>query len=110
VYPGAAELIFGAWDTQALHRRTLEERVVEADIRSEWRGLHLSFALAAITIIGGIILIALDKDIYGLAAVLTPLALLAGVYFQAKQQQRRELEEKTPEAPDAPRRLPPPDE
>lgn len=108
VYPGAAALIFGAWDTQAAHRRGIEERVIAADIRAEWRGLHLAFLLAAITVIGGIVLIALGKDLYGLAAVMAPLAILAGVFFQSKREQRQELKAKTPGDPDEPRRLPAP--
>jgi len=96
IFPGAAKLIFSAWEKQADHRRALETRVIEADIASERRGVHLAFMLAALAVIGGTVLVALDKNAAGLVAILTALGTPAGLFIYSKHRQARELEEKTP--------------
>lgn len=91
VHPGVAARIFGAWEAQASHRREMERKVIDADIRAEWRGLHLAFALALVAVLGGFALLFMDKEVYGIAAILTPLVALTGVFFYSKHRQSADM-------------------
>lgn len=98
VHPGAAKVIFAAWEKQAEHRQALERQVIQADIRAEWRGMHLAFALAAISVVAGAVLVALDKNAAGIAAILTALATPAGLFLYARHRQMAELRAKAPDS------------
>ena len=59
-------------------------------------GLILGALICLVSIVGGIHLILNDKDASGLAAIIVPLASLAGVFIYAKREQRIERENKNP--------------
>jgi uncharacterized membrane protein len=96
IYPGAAAELFGNLREQSRHRREIERKVIESDIRAEWRGLHLGFVLALVIVIGGFALMFLDKDVYGLAAIVAAVMGLVSVFVYSKRRQAAELAEKTP--------------
>lgn len=102
VHPGAASAIFGSWQEQSRHRRDLESKVIDADIAAEWRGLHLGFVLALVVVIGGFVLVGLDKDVYGIVAILGTLVSLSGVFVYSKKRQATEIAEKSPPQPVSP--------
>lgn len=57
----------------------------------------MAFALGLVTTIGGIGLIAFDKDTSGLAAIIAAFVGLAGVFVYGRIEQRREREQKRQE-------------
>lgn len=63
-------------------------------VAKERRGQHYAFILGALAIIGGIVLIAYDKDVQGLVAIITTLVTLAGVFIYGRSQQTKEREAK----------------
>ena len=108
IAPGTAERIIRMAEDQAAHRRTLESKVVDSNVRLEARGQILAFAIAMTALIGGIGLMAFDKSVSGAATSITAIATLAGIFVWSKRQKRKDLKEKThPTAIDT-RSAPPP--
>jgi len=65
ILPGAAEFFFATMDRQALHRQSLEQRVIAANIANERTGMWLAFSLAVIAIVCGTLLIHENRDPQG---------------------------------------------
>lgn len=94
VFPGCAQRIVQMAESQSQHRQTLESAVVRGNVRRQAVGQWLAFVLGLVTIIGGIVLIALNKDALGLAAIISAFATLAGVFIYGQRQQAKERSEK----------------
>ena len=96
--PGSAERIISMAEKQADHRRAMESKLLDADIKNEHRGQIMAFSLATLISGGGIYLLAIGQDLSGLVALIAPLAGLAGMFIAA----RRQPKEKS-KADDSPR-------
>jgi uncharacterized membrane protein len=94
VLPGAADRILKMAEQQSQHRQGLERTVVESNAYSQKLGVWLGFIIAMTAVVGGIVLILHGRDGYGLAAIVTALASLAGVFIYGKSKQKRELDQK----------------
>lgn len=81
-------------ERQSQHREELEKMVVSANVSSQKRGAIFAFIICLVAIIGGFTLIVMGRNGYGLAAIITSLATLAGVFVYAKREQRKEREQK----------------
>lgn len=81
-------------ENQSDHRQKIESTVIGSNVRSQQWGLVLGFVLCSMSILGGFYLILNDKDATGLAAIIVPLASLAGVFIYARREQRIERENK----------------
>jgi uncharacterized membrane protein len=92
--PGLAERIICMAEQQARHRQEIEKTVVNSNAFVQKVGPFLGFVVAMTAVIGGIELVLKGKDGYGLAAIITALASLAGVFIYGKRQQRKNLDEK----------------
>ena len=92
--PGLAERIITMAEQQSKHRQGLERTVVDSNTFVQKVGPFLGFVVAMTAVVGGILLILKGKDGYGLAAIITALASLAGVFIYGKKKQRKELAEK----------------
>ncbi len=94
VLPGLANRIVTMAENQSKHRIKLESRVTTSNI---WRG-HLgqifAFLIAIAGIIAGTYLILQDKPVEGLAAIIGPIAGIAGVFIWGKRKQTQELASK----------------
>lgn len=94
VMPGLAERIISMAEQQGKHRQGLERTVVESNAFVQKVGPFLGFVVAMTAVIGGIELVLRGKDGYGLAAIITALASLAGVFIYGKSKQRKDLDNK----------------
>jgi uncharacterized membrane protein len=94
VVANGAERILGMAERQSAHRESMEAQVVKANLALQRQGSWFAFILAFLTIGGGIFLIYLGKDGYGLAAIIAALTSLAGVFFFSRREQRKERVEK----------------
>lgn len=94
VVPGLAERILTMAEQQSSHRQQLERTVVESNAFVQKLGPFFGFVVAMTAVVGGIILIEKGRDGYGLAAIITALASLAGVFIYGKTKQKSELEAK----------------
>ncbi|MDH5718955.1 MAG: DUF2335 domain-containing protein [Spirochaetia bacterium] len=93
--PGAAESLLKAALEQGTHRRGLEKIVIEGNSKRAWAGSWFSFILGSFAIIGGILIMLLtEKEIWGLASVITAIAGLAGVFIFGRIMNKKENEGK----------------
>lgn len=100
-HPGTAERIVRQMERmtelaadQQQHRFGLENRVIDGNIKSQGEGTRWAGAVALIAILGGIYLLANDKSVYGLVAILGTLTSLTTVFVVGRRKQVRELAEK----------------
>ncbi len=98
VFPGCAERIVAMAESQAEHRQHLEKTVIGGNVKAERLGQIFAFILGALAIVGGVVLIALGKDVQGLVAIIGALASLAGVFIWGRWRQERERDKKRQEA------------
>jgi len=108
VFPGCAERVVAMAESQSAHRQELERTVVTGNVAAEKRGQNYAFVLGALAIIGGIILIALGKDVQGLVAIISALGTLAGVFIWGRWRQEQERKRKREETQQLPLPLEPP--
>lgn len=94
VFPGCAERIVEMAEKQADHRRQLEGRVVDGNVRSQARGQILGFILAALVFVGSFALIGMGKEATGISLIICDVVALLGVFMYGRVQQRRERVEK----------------
>jgi uncharacterized membrane protein len=93
--PGLAERIIVMAESQHSHRLELEKHVIHSNVSAQKLGTVLGFVVAMTTVIGGIWLVHGGKSGEGLAAILTALASLVGVFVYSKREQQKDLARKT---------------
>lgn len=93
--PGLAERIIVMAESQHSHRLQLEKEVVHSNVSAQKLGTILGFVVAMTTVLGGMWLVHEGKSGEGLAAILTALASLVGVFFYSKREQQKDLAKKT---------------
>jgi len=79
--PGCGTAILEQWTKETAHRQGLEVKVVDSELQTTRRGQLFGFAVALLAMLIGAALIVLDKDVYGLIALLAPAGLLAGRFL-----------------------------
>jgi uncharacterized membrane protein len=95
--PGGGDRIAGWAEKQADHRRALEMKRIDADIRNETRGQLFAFTITMASLFAGTFLIYIGRDAYGLTLMLGELATLAGVFIYSNVSQKKELHRKMQE-------------
>jgi uncharacterized membrane protein len=95
IIPNGAERIMAMAEKQSAHREHLEAHVINGNVASQTRGSYFSFIISLVAIVGGFILIEQGKSATGLAAIITSLASLVGVFVYSKHEQKKERIEKT---------------
>ena len=82
-------------ESQHAHRLELEKHVIHSNVSAQKLGTILGFVVAMTTVLGGIWLVHEGKSGEGLAAILTALASLVGVFLYSKREQQKDLAKKT---------------
>jgi uncharacterized membrane protein len=93
-YPGCAEHVVKMAMDQSDHRRDLEATTIKGDLRLRQVGQIFAFIIAMTVIVGGLILIATGRPVYGLVSVLTVLTGLAALFVYSRNAAEDELEDK----------------
>lgn len=96
ILPGAAERILAMAERQAGHRQSLEASVIGGNIRDQRLGVIFGFIVALLVVAVGALLLSNGKSVIGLAAVLSPLAVLAGIFVYGRKSQERERKQNRP--------------
>ena len=99
IIPGGAGRLVAMAESQMAHRQDLEKRVIKSNIWSSRIGQFFSFILGLTTILGGFRLIDHGKDAYGIAAIITAVAGLAGVFFYGRHKEEKERGQKVQALP-----------
>lgn len=94
VLPGSADRILKMAENQSLHRQTLEKSVVYSGVQDSKRGQYFAFLLALVIIIGGFYLIAIDKDVVGVVAIVGSVGTLVTIFLYGRKSERDEREKK----------------
>jgi len=81
-------------ERQSAHRESIEAQVVAGNVASQARGSIFAFIICLVVLLGGFGLVFTGKSVDGLAAIISSLTALAGVFVYGKYQQRRERIEK----------------
>ncbi len=103
IVPNGAERIVAMAESQLHHRQTLEAKVIGGNVDAQSRGQIFAFILGAITIVGGMILVALNRPTSGLVAILAALSTLSGIFIYGRREQSQERDRKRREAEEAAR-------
>lgn len=82
--PGAADRILSMAEREEKHRHEQERKMLSSDTSARSRGQFMAFLIAVVIILGGMWLIHDGKSIEGLIAVLTPLAVLVGLFLRSQ--------------------------
>jgi len=82
-------------ESQHTHRQELEKCVVMSNVKAQRLGTVLGFVVAITVVLGGMWLVHEGKSGSGLAAILTALASLVGVFVWSKHEQKKELAKKS---------------
>ena len=69
--------------------------MVRGNIKSQNQGSWFGFIVSMTAVIGGIYLIAIGKQVSGLATIVANLAALAGIFVYVRQKQKSELTAKS---------------
>jgi uncharacterized membrane protein len=80
--PNAAARILSLAERGTAHREDIERTIVEAGIKDQRLRVFFVFATAVLAIGGGIFLIAIGKDGYGIAAIISSLVPLASLFMK----------------------------
>ena len=81
-------------EKQAAHRQSLEATKLRGDLGNERLGTWLGFVLTLFVSGGGVGLLAYGHQISGLAALLTPLAGLGGIFIWGRLRNEQQLKQK----------------
>lgn len=95
IYPEAPEIIITAFENQVAHRIQSENRVISANIRHQSIGQWFGFIVALIVIVGGLVVILLDKEVEGIVAILACLTSLVTVFIAGRWKVKKESAKKT---------------
>jgi uncharacterized membrane protein len=95
ILPGAAERIITMAESQHQHRQGLEDHVVHSNVDAQKLGTILGFIVAMTVVLGGMYLVHEGKSVAGLAAIVTALGSLVGVFLYSKREQQKDLAKKT---------------
>jgi uncharacterized membrane protein len=77
------------WENQTQHRQRLERRMVDANIQNRSRGQVMAFIIAMTAIIGGIVLVATNHRVAGLATIFVPLSSIIAVFVYSQVRARQ---------------------
>jgi uncharacterized membrane protein len=94
ICPGAAERIIAQFENQALHRQSLEVKVVHSNTFCQKLGSVSALILGLAGICGGIYLVHAGQSTPGLATFFTSLCSLIGVFIYGRESQKKELGDK----------------
>lgn len=92
-YEGCAHDLVQMAIANSVHRQSMERTNLTADIKLRSRGQILGGIIALTVIVGAVILIAIDKEIGGLIALLTTLVGVIGLFVYTRREERAEVRE-----------------
>lgn len=95
ILPGSADRILKMAEKQSTHRRELENKILESNIKTAATGQVFGFTIFTLALIAGVVLILLGKNGEGLVTSLSSLAIIIGIFIYDRADKRQELQNKT---------------
>lgn len=94
ILSGSADRILKLAEVQSSHRQFLEKKVVGGEQFRASVGLFLGFIIGMTVIIGGLIMIYLEKDWQGFILLAGGIVSLVGIFVIGRKQKRDDLRRK----------------
>lgn len=94
ILPGAADRIMKMAEEQSAHRRKMENKMLEANVKAERTGQIFGFVIFIAALVAGIILMIIGKDVVGLFTSLGSLAAIIGLFVYNRESTKKELKKK----------------
>ncbi|HET7229574.1 MAG TPA: DUF2335 domain-containing protein [Longimicrobium sp.] len=88
--PGTADRIITMAEREALHRQSVEQRLLVIQGRNSALGIAAGFTVGIAGIVGGVYAVVHGADIAGGGVALTALAALAGIFVTQQRAERKE--------------------
>lgn len=95
VFPECPERIVQLAEAQAAHRRDIEKKKLRSGIFTERLAMILAFCLAAAAVLGGIFLVANDKQLTGFATFFSSIVVLAGLFLRESRRGEKRREDRS---------------
>ena len=100
VLPGAADRILSMAERQSAHRQEMERKSIEGGLYLAKWGLYAGWSLAALLVVGAIILFAIGRPIEGLISIGIPTITISGSWIWERLSKPGELQQKRDEIDD----------
>lgn len=81
IIPGAAERILRMAETQSEHRQSIEKQVIDTQTKNSKHGVWIAAVLCLSTLIAGVVLVLMDKEIPGTIFGVSGLLSVVGVFI-----------------------------
>lgn len=94
VLPGSADRILKMAEKQSEHRRAMEDRTLAEGIKASRRGQIFGFILALVVVLVGCWLLIMEKNAWGLAAIIAEVVGLVGLFVYNRESEKDELKQK----------------
>jgi len=92
--PNGAERLLTMAEGQATHRQSLEDALVQGNIKAQARAQRYGLIIILVIVGIGAWLLHEGKDLYGFGAILASLASLVGVFMWGRYRQEKERQQK----------------
>ncbi len=99
IQPGITKILLDSFVEQSQHRMQLEKATINSGISNSKRGQVFAFILSLSVIIGGFVLVFMDKNVIGISAILGALATLVGIFIYGNKSKKDERLKKSKENP-----------
>ena len=83
--PGAADRVFTMAEKDLDHQHATETTEWGDHVRLTSRGQWMAFSVAILALLGGMLLVYLDKSVAGLATMILPIATIIGLFVTSKR-------------------------
>jgi uncharacterized membrane protein len=89
IQPGFAERIMQMAETEAIHRRSNENKIIRGNVRMATMGIV--FAFLSVIIFAGIVIFAIleGSSVAALGAVITSICSLAGIFLYSRNRAKK---------------------
>ena len=94
VLPGAADRILSMAENQSAHRQKMEKTALNAQINAERLGQIFGLVIFLVAVIGGVVLIAFNKDVFGISAIIASLGSIVWLHYKDSKDKKEELKQK----------------
>lgn len=88
--PGSGNRIIAMAESQQQHRHSIETAVINSDIVMERSGLLAATFLSTVILVGSFILLAIGKEAFGIALIITNITAILGAFGFAQRQRAQE--------------------
>ena len=88
-HPNATAIILRSFEEEGKHRRKMQSAIVEQGIVRARRGQLFAFILAMTVVVGGVLLLLLEKNIVGFSAIGLGFAGLVTAFLAGRKETRR---------------------